>query len=36
MEVVVIDRGIVTLTTTWLAWRHHVDLCKTSAALCPA
>jgi hypothetical protein len=22
--------------STWHAWRHHVDLCRTSAALCPA
>jgi hypothetical protein len=36
MEVVVTDRRIVALTTTWLAWRYHVDLCQTSAALCPA
>jgi hypothetical protein len=36
MEVVVTDRWVVALTTTWLAWRYHVDLCQTSAALCPA
>jgi len=24
------------LMTTWHAWRHHVDLCRTCAALCRA
>lgn len=24
------------LRTTWHAWRHAVDLCRTHAALCPA
>jgi hypothetical protein len=36
MEVVVLDWGIVTLRTTWHAWRRHIDLCRTAAALCRA
>ena len=36
MEVVVRPSGKVALRTTWHAWRHHVDLCRTCAALCPA
>jgi hypothetical protein len=24
------------LMTTWHAWRHHIDLCRTCAALCRA
>jgi len=34
MEVGVLDRESVTLRTTWHAWRYHVDLCRTAAALC--
>jgi hypothetical protein len=36
MEVAVPGPGSTPLHTTWHAWRHHVDLCRTSAALCPA
>ena len=35
MEVGVLGREGVTLRTTWHAWRRHVDLCRTAAALCP-
>ena len=28
------DREDVALRTTWHAWRYHVDLCRTAAALC--
>jgi len=34
MEVGVLERGSVALRTTWHAWRYHVDLCRTAAALC--
>ena len=34
MEVGVRDREGVVLRTTWHAWRYHVDLCRTAAALC--
>ena len=34
MEVGVLGRESVTLRTTWHAWRYHVDLCRTAAALC--
>jgi hypothetical protein len=34
MEVGMHGRGIVARETTWHAWRHHVDLCRTAAALC--
>jgi hypothetical protein len=33
-EVGVRDRENVALRTTWHAWRYHVDLCRTAAALC--
>ncbi|GAA1277254.1 hypothetical protein GCM10009609_45470 [Pseudonocardia aurantiaca] len=36
MEVAVPGPGSTPLHTTWHAWRHHIDLCRTSAALCPA
>ena len=26
----------VPLRTTWHAWRHYVDLCRTSTAICRA
>jgi hypothetical protein len=26
--------AVPVLITTWHAWRHHVDLCRTCAALC--
>ncbi|WP_369805196.1 putative leader peptide [Pseudonocardia sp. MH-G8] len=28
------EQGASPLRTTWHAWRRHVDLCRTSAALC--
>ena len=34
MEVGVPERESVALRTTWHAWRYHVDLCRTAAALC--
>ena len=36
MEVAVTgpEQGASPLRTTWHAWRRHVDLCRTSAALC--
>jgi hypothetical protein len=34
MEVAVPGPERVELRTTWHAWRHHVDLCRTCAALC--
>jgi hypothetical protein len=36
MEVAVSGPERVQLITTWHAWRHHVDLCRTCAALCHA